>query len=70
MNKKCKILVTHEDGITTWEEAIFIGVFQKSYVYTPMLKGHVGGTVAYPIVVVSYKGRLLELETINVSYEV
>lgn len=52
------------------EKALFYGVFQNSYVVepSPLIGGHPGGVVAYPIAVVELENGSLKTVIINDIY--
>jgi hypothetical protein len=52
-------------------KAEFIGVFQYSHVIdpSPMIGGHQGGLVAYPLAVVKHNGKLKEVKLSEITFE-
>lgn len=65
----CEVLIRTHLG-DRWQEAEFIGVFQYSDVVgaSPMIGGHDGGTVAYPVAVVKMDGELKSVKTHMVRF--
>lgn len=65
MNKDCFVEVK-----SVWLKAEFIGVFQRSDVIapSPMVGGHPGGVIAYPIAVVNLDGMFKEVKLSSVSF--
>ncbi|TYS55807.1 hypothetical protein FZD47_25460 [Bacillus infantis] len=65
-NENCCIKVNSE-----LVKAEFIGVFQYSHVLdpSPMIGGHQGGVVAYPLAVVKHNGKLKEVKLSEITFE-
>ena len=59
LSKKCKAKVDND-----WLEAEYVGVFQYSDIIQPSIAvgGHAGGTIAFPVAVVSLNGKLLQVK--------
>lgn len=66
MDKECYVKVK-----TVWVEAEFVGLFQYSNVIdpSPMIGGHSGGVIAYPIAVVKLDGKFKEVKPSNVTFQ-
>lgn len=66
MEKDCYVKVKSE-----LVEAEFIGVFQHSHVVepSPMLGGHRGGVISYPIAVVKLEGKLQEIKVSDITFK-
>ncbi|MGY0692965.1 hypothetical protein ACW2QC_09280 [Virgibacillus sp. FSP13] len=64
--KDCYIKVKSD-----WVEAEFIGVYQYSDVIgaSPMVGGHPGGVIAYPLAVVRIGGKFKEVKLANVLFK-
>jgi hypothetical protein len=54
-----------------WKEAEFLGVFQYSNVIppSPMVGGHPGGVIAYPIAIVKLNEELKEIKISNLKFK-
>nr|WP_259547956.1 hypothetical protein [Heyndrickxia oleronia] len=65
MDKNCCVKIKSE-----LTEAEFIGVFQYSKVIdpSPMIGGHPGGIIAYPIAVVKLNGKLKEVKLSDITF--
>lgn len=52
-------------------EAEFIGVYQYSNVVapSPMVGGHPGGVIAYPVALVKLHGKLKEVDPSKVTFK-
>lgn len=66
MDKDCYVNI--KNGLL---EAEFIGVFQYSRVLdeSPMIGGHKGGVVAYPIAVVKLGGKFKEVKLSDITFK-
>ena len=70
--KIVKCLVQFKTVIgTEYQEGRFIGVFQHSHLVgeSPLIHGHKGGVVAYPVAVVEIDGELGEFKLSDVQLE-
>ncbi|MEK5390192.1 hypothetical protein NSQ59_07380 [Margalitia sp. FSL K6-0131] len=67
MDKDCYVNIKSE-----LIEAEFIGVFQYSNVIppSPMIGGHPGGVIAYPIAVVKFNGKLKEVKLSDITFKI
>lgn len=67
---KCRVHAYLGNNEFEWREAEFMGLFQHSDVFppSPMIGGHEGGTVAYPVVV-RIDGELQQVETSKVRFD-
>jgi len=65
MKERCYVF--HEKE---WTEAEFIGVYQFSNVIepSPMIGGHPGGVIAYPVVVVKMDDKLKDFGINKVKF--
>lgn len=52
-------------------EAEFVGVFQYSHVLdsSPMIGGHSGGVIAYPVAVVKVNEKLSEVKLSDITFK-
>ncbi|MCM3454439.1 hypothetical protein M3685_10830 [Heyndrickxia oleronia] len=66
MDKECYVKIK-----TELVEAEFIGVYQYSGVIepSPMIGGHSGGVIAYPIAVVKLNGKLKEAKLSEITFK-
>ncbi|WP_342515596.1 hypothetical protein [Sutcliffiella sp. FSL R7-0096] len=66
MGKNCLVKVKKGE----WEKAEFIGVFQFSNVIdaSPLVGGHPGGVIAFPVVVVKMNGEIKEVRPPSVKF--
>lgn len=66
MDKECYVKVKSE-----MVEAQFIGVFQCSNVIppSPMIGGHPGGVIAYPIALVKIDDRIKEVKVSDIVFK-
>lgn len=66
MDKDCYVNI-NDDLV----EVEFIGVYQYSNVVapSPMVGGHPGGVIAYPIALVRLHGKLKEVEPSKVTFK-
>lgn len=66
MSKDCYVEIKSE-----LIEAEFIGVYQYSHVLepSPMVGGHKGGVVAYPIAVVKLYNKLKEVSPSKITFK-
>ncbi|MFT8709469.1 MAG: hypothetical protein ABF820_08580 [Sporolactobacillus sp.] len=63
--KKCKVFIKSE-----WVEAEYVGVFQISDVIgeSPMIGGHHGGVIAFPVVVAKVNDKLQQFALQKVRF--
>lgn len=66
MDKECYVKIK-----TELVEAEFIGVYQYSRVIepSPMIGGHPGGVIAYPIAVVKLNEKLKEVKLSEITFK-
>lgn len=66
MNKDCYINI-NDDLV----EGEFVGIYQYSNVIdpSPMLGGHDGGVIAYPIAIVKISGKLKEVDISELTFK-
>lgn len=66
MDKDCYVNI--KDDLV---EAEFIGVYQYSNVVapSPMVGGHPGGVIAYPVALVKLHGKLKEVDPSKVTFK-
>ena len=66
MDKECYVKIK-----TELVEAEFIGVYQYSRVIepSPMIGGHPGGVIAYPVVVVKLNEKLKEVKLSDITFK-
>lgn len=66
MDRNCYVNVKDE-----LIEAEFIGVYQYSDVVgeSPLIGGHRGGVIAYPVAIVKYGGKLREVKISKVTFK-
>ena len=65
--KKCKYL--YDTSKDDWRNGVFFGIFQRSEIIkpSPMVGGHNGGVLQYPVAVVEGENGLLELQVWRVK---
>ncbi|MGK4042224.1 hypothetical protein AB0Y20_07960 [Heyndrickxia oleronia] len=65
MDKECYVKIK-----TELVEAEFIGVYQYSRVIepSPMIGGHSGGVIAYPIAVIKLNEKLKEVKLSDITF--
>ncbi len=66
MDKECYVKIK-----TELVEAEFIGVYQYSGVIepSPMIGGHPGGVIAYPVAVVKLNEKLKEVKLSDITFK-
>ncbi|OIJ12688.1 hypothetical protein BKP37_12875 [Anaerobacillus alkalilacustris] len=71
MDKDCYVNIKNELLENELLEAEFIGVFQYSHVLdpSPMIGGHSGGVIAYPIAVVKLDEKLKEVKLSDITFK-